>query len=336
MTRMRYDEAIDHAVAQCMAEDETVVVLGEDVHTARRTLFVRFGDQRVLPTPISEGAFVGAAVGAAMAGLRPVVELIMVDFITVALDAVLNHMAKLADFSGGKWTCPLVLRAPCGGWYGDGGQHQQSLWGMLGGFPGLTVVAPSTPEDAASMMVASIRSDDPVVFLEHKLLEQTTLEMLGRGGRKTVDFDIPPAGAEGDVPDKVEPLPPGRAAVVRSGGDLTLVSLSIGVHRCLTAADRLLEQGIEAEVIDLRSVRPLDHDCVAESVARTGRLVVVDEDYRECGLSGEIAATVMEAGQSPRFARVCLEGNLPFDRRREWAALPNAQRIVEAAVTLCD
>jgi len=330
VTRMTYDAAIEAALALSMAEDERVIILGEDVHTMRRNLYVRFGASRVRHTPISESAFVGAAVGAAMGGLRPVVELIMVDFVGVTLDAVLNHAAKLEGFSGGRWNCPLVLRAPVGGWYGDGGQHEQALWGLLGAIPGLSVVVPSTPADAAGLMLTAIRHDGPVVFMEHKLLSELVLDFVARGGRDTVSFDIPADGAKGEVPEPLEEVPIGVAAVRREGTDVSIVSLSVGVHRALAAARLLDGEGISCEVLDLRSVRPLDRDAVAISVARTGRLLVVDEDYRDCGLSGELAATALEAGLTPKFARVCVEDTIPFARELEEAALPNVGRIAAA------
>jgi pyruvate dehydrogenase E1 component beta subunit len=330
MARLRFGQAIDAAVAAAMARDPRVVVLGEDVHMLRAPLYARFGKERVLAAPISEAAFTGAAVGAAMAGLRPVVELMLVDFLGSCLDAVLNQMAKVEAFSGGRWRCPLVVRAACGGGYGDGGQHEQALWGLLGGIPGLTVVVPSTPGDAHGLMTAALRHDGPVVFLEHKLLSETWLESLGRGGRETVSFDVPADGAEGEVAEGVE-VAIGRAAVRRGGNDLTIVSLAVGVHRALEAAERLGGEGLSCEVIDLRTVRPLDVEAVVASVGRTGRLLVVDEDYRESGLSGELAAVALEAGLTPRYRRVCLEGTLPFARRLEEAALPGVERILEAA-----
>jgi pyruvate dehydrogenase E1 component beta subunit len=327
---MKFSEAIDAAVAEAMARDERVVVFGEDVHMLRADLYARFGEQRVRPTPISESAFLGAAVGAAMTGLRPIVEIMLVDFIAVAFDAVLNQMAKLEAFSGERWRAPLVVRTACGGGYGDGGQHEQSLWGLLAGVPGLTVVVPSTPADAAGLMLAAVEHEGPVLFLEHKLISEAWLELLGRLGRDTVTFDVPAAAAEGEVSGLVA-SPIGEAAVRRQGGDLTVVSLAVGVHRALEAAEALHRDGIDCEVIDLRTVRPLDRATVARSVERTGRLLVVDEDYREFGLSGELAASVLEAGLSPRYERVCLDGTLPYDRRREALALPGVERISAAA-----
>jgi len=336
MARMKLDEAVDEAIALAMTRDERILVMGEDVHMLRAGLYTQFGATRVLPAPISEAAFVGAAVGAAMGGLRPIVEVMMVDFIAVAWDSVLNHMAKVAAFSGGSWTCPLVVRAACGAGYGDGGQHGQSLWGMIAGVPGLTVVVPATPADAAGLMRAAIDHDGPVIFLEPKLLTEGWLEFLGRGGRTTVDFDVPQTGAEGPVPDHLPAVPLGQAVVRRTGRDLTILSLAVGVHRAIEACSELTASGISCEVIDLRSVRPLDTECVVKSVAKTGRLLVVDEDYTQFGLSGEIGAAVLEAGLSPRFGRVAVDDTLPFARPREAAALPNVDRIVAAAKGLCD
>lgn len=334
MRERRFSEAIDEAVAAAMAADERVVIFGEDVPMIRAPLAARFGADRVRGAPISESAFVGAAVGAAMAGLRPIVEVMLVDFLAVAMDAVLNQMAKLETFSGGTWRCPLVVRAACGGGYGDGGQHQQSLWGLLGGIPGLTVAVPSNPLDGKALMAAAIATEGPVIFLEHKLLSEIWLEWMGRGGRETVAFDVPAAGTRGEVPEVVEPLAPGRAAVRREGRDVSLFSLGVGVHRALEAAEILAAEGIEAEVLDLRWVRPLDLAAIRTSAAKSGRVVVIDEDYEGFGLSGEIAAALLEADLEFRFRRVCLEDTLPYDRRREAAALPGKERILAAVAEI--
>ncbi len=331
---MRFGQAIDAAVRLEMDADPRVFVMGEDVHGLRPELFAHFGPERIRATPISEGAFVGAGVAAAMAGMRPIVELIMVDFVAVAMDAVLNHMAKVDAFSGGRWKVPMVLRAPCGGGLGDGGQHEQCLWGMLGGIPGLTVVVPSTPGDAAGLMRSAIAFEGPVVFMEHKLLSDLWRETLGTGGRDNVSFDVPAAGVEEDVSEALPLVPIGEAAIRRQGGDVTVVSLGVSVHRALEAAAALATNGIEAEVIDLRTVRPLDAATVVRSVNETGRLLVVDEDFERFGLSGELAAITLEHGLTPRFARVCVRGTLPFARDLEQASLPNVGRIVEAARAL--
>ena len=336
MKTMGFADAIDDALAQAMAIDSRVVVFGEDVHALRANLFVHFGERRVRPAPISEAAFVGAAVGAAMAGLRPVVEIMMVDFIGVAIDALLNHAAKLDAFSGGKWKVPMVVRAPCGGGYGDGGQHEQSLWGWLAHIPGLTVVVPSNPADAGGLMLSAIEHEGPVVYLEHKLLASNMLDFLGSGGRKTVQYDVPVEGISGLVPEKWMPVPLGKATTRREGKDITLVSVAVGVHRCLEAATMLEKRGISAGVLDLRTVSPLDKETLCQAVSKSGRLLVVDEDYRDFGLSGELAAVVLEAGIPPRYDRVCTEETIPYYRELEDEVLPNTNRIVIAALKLME
>lgn len=324
-----FTQAVDEALAQAMADDPRIVLFGEDVPLLRRNLLVRFGPQRVRGTPISESAFLGAGVAAAMAGLRPVVEMYMVDFLGVCMDALLNHAAKVETFSGGKWTAPMVVRAPCGGGYGDGGQHEQALWGWLAHIPGLTVLVPSTPADAGGLMLAALQHDGPVIFLEHKLLSESWLEFLGSGARQTVAYDVPAEGARGPVPKKWEPLPIGKAVVRRAGGDVTLVSVGVGVHRALAAAQALALEGISAGVLDLRSVTPLDKTAIYDAVSQTGRLVVVDEDYEGFGLSGEVAAVVLEAGISCRYGRVCTQSTLPYARYLEDQVLPNKARICD-------
>jgi acetoin:2,6-dichlorophenolindophenol oxidoreductase subunit beta len=329
-----FSAAIDDALAQAMAADPRVIVFGEDVPLLRRELLVRFGPERVIGTPISESAFVGAGVAAAMAGLRPVVELYMVDFIGVAIDALLNHAAKLETFSGGTWTAPVVVRAPCGGGYGDGGQHQQSLWGWLAHIPGLTVVVPSTPADAGGLMCAAVECEQPVVFLEHKLLSESMLEFLGFGGRSTVSFDVPAAGARGPVPSRWQAIPFGKAALRREGSDVTIASVGVGVHRALEAALELERDGVSAGVLDLRTISPLDSETLCAHVAGTGRLVVVDEDYEAYGLSGELAARVAESGIRSAYARVCTRETIPYARAAEARTLPNVERIRGAVLHL--
>jgi pyruvate/2-oxoglutarate/acetoin dehydrogenase E1 component len=334
MKSMYFSEAIDDALAQAMRSDPRIILFGEDVPLLRRNLLVRFGAKRVRGTPISESAFLGAGVAAAMAGLRPVVELYMVDFVGVAMDALLNHAAKLEAFSGGKWTAPVVVRAPCGGGYGDGGQHEQSLWGWLAHIPSLVVVVPSTPADAGGLMLAALQHDGPVIFLEHKLLSETNLEFLGSGGRQTVRYEVPSEGGRGAVPQKWAPLPLGKAVLRREGQHVTLVSVGVGVHRAQEAAEMLAKEGITASVLDLRSVSPLDKTALCEAVARTGHLLVVDEDYEAFGLSGELAAIVMEAGIPVKYARVCTQTTIPYARSMEDRILPNVERIRTAAINL--
>ncbi|HET7278522.1 MAG TPA: alpha-ketoacid dehydrogenase subunit beta, partial [Dermatophilaceae bacterium] len=220
MPRTTFSAAIERALLLAMGQDPSVVVIGEDVRLLRREAYVRFGGDRVVDSPVSESALLGAALGSAMAGLRPVVEVMFVDFVGVALDQLLNHAAKVEAFSGGRWQVPMVVRSACGGGYGDAGQHEQALWGLLAGIPGLSVVVPSTPADAAGLMLAAIEDPGPVVFLEHKLLSQQWLDFVGGTSRSSVSFDVPSAGAEGEVPDVPEPVPLGRAALRREGTDL--------------------------------------------------------------------------------------------------------------------
>ncbi len=330
MKTMFFTQAVDDALAQAMADDPRIVLFGEDVLLLRRNLLVRFGPKRVKETPISESAFLGAGVAAAMAGLRPVVEIYMVDFLGVCMDALLNHAAKVEAFSGGKWTAPVVVRVPCGGGYGDGGQHEQSLWGWLAHIPGLTVLLPSTPADAGGLMLAALQHDGPVVFLEPKLLSESWLEFLGSGARQTVAYDVPEAGAQGEVPHPWQPLPIGKAMVRRGGADVTIVSVGVGVHRALAAAELLATEGIAAGVVDLRTISPLDKETICITVAQSKRLLVVDEDYEGFGLSGELAAVVLEAGIPCKYARVCTQSTIPYARHLEDQVLPNVGRICAA------
>jgi pyruvate/2-oxoglutarate/acetoin dehydrogenase E1 component len=334
MRTMSFDDAIEDALMQAMANDEKIVIMGEDVHGLRLNLRIRFGRDRVLPTPISEAGFIGAAVAAAMGGLHPVVEVYMVDFLSVAMDAILNQAAKIERFSGGNWKVPLVIRAPCGGGYGDGGQHEQSLWGWLAHIPGLVVLVPSTPYDAGGLMTAALAHAGPVIYLEHKLLSHSLLDFLGGGSRKNVKFDVPAEGARGAVPKIWEPIPIGQGVLRRDGDDLTIVSIGVSVHRAIDAAGRLEKKGISAQVIDLRSVSPLDKKLIIGSVVKTGRMLVVDEDYQGFGLSGELAAVVLEAGVSMKYSRVCTEDTIPFSPELEYLTLPNVEKIVDSAVKL--
>jgi len=334
MKNMFFTQAVDDALSQAMADDSRIVVFGEDIPLLRRDLLVRFGPKRVKGTPISESAFLGAGVASAMAGLRPVVEIYMVDFLGVCMDALLNHAAKVEAFSGGKWTAPVVVRAPCGGGYGDGGQHEQSLWGWLGHIPGLTVIVPSTPADAGGLMLAALQHDGPVIFLEHKLLSETWLEFLGSGGRRNIEYDVPAKGTRGPVPRKWEPLPIGKATLRREGTDVTVVSVGVGVHRAMEAAEILEKEGISAAVLDLITVAPLDKTLLCDLVAQTGRLLVVDEDYEGFGLSGELAAVVLEADIPVKYARVCTQTTIPYARSMEDQILPNVERIRKAIIDL--
>ena len=319
--------AMAEATAQEMCIDPSVFVMGEDigplggVYGNTRGLIEEFGAERIRDTPISETAFIGAAVGAAQDGMRPVVELMFVDFFGVCFDAIYNLMAKNIYFSGGNVKVPMVLMTSTGGGYSDGGQHSQCLYGTFAHLPGMKVVAPSNAYDAKGLMTAAMRDDSPVVYMYHKGLQ-------GMGWLGTE------AGATVHVPEEPYTLEIGKAKVVREGKDVSIVSCGMGVHNALKAAKKLEEQGVSAEVVDLVSLVPLDRDTIRASVAKTGRLIVVDEDYMSYGLSGEIIASVTEHDISVLKAapkRVAFpDVPIPFARAMEQFCLPNTDKIVAA------
>lgn len=307
-----------------MERDERVLVLGEDVGRgggvfgSTRGLQRAFGAERVRDTPISEMAFTGMGVGLAMEGYRPVVEIMFVDFIGVCLEQVYNAAAKIPYMSGGTVRMPMVFKT-AGGCIGSAAQHSQCLWGTFAHLPGLHVVAPSSPYDSKGLMAAAIESDDPVVFIEHK----------GLLLRKTAEFSH---GAH--VPKERYTVPLGRASVVRPGSDLTIVTLSQSVCDALDAANDLANDGMDVEVIDLRSVVPLDMDTVCDSLARTRRLLVVDEDYLGFGLSGEIVTRVLERLGPKALDQVARHGlpdvPVPAALTLEQAVVPRAASIAAA------
>ena len=319
--------AMAESVAQAMRRDERVFVMGEDigalggVYGNTRGLLEEFGEERVRDTPISETAFIGAAVGAAQDGMRPIVELMFVDFFGVCFDAIYNLMAKNIYFSGGHFRVPMVLMTSTGGGYSDGGQHSQCLYGTFAHLPGMKVVAPSNAYDAKGLMNAAIRDDNPVVYMYHKGLQG----MGWLGTEKAATVHTPEDDYEVEI---------GKAAVAREGTDVTIVGLGMGVHNGLKAAQLLQQRGVSAEVIDLRSLVPLDRDTVRLSVAKTGRLIVVDEDYHSYGVSGEIIASVVEHDLSVLRAapqRVTFpDVPIPYARVMEQFCLPNADKIVAA------
>jgi pyruvate dehydrogenase E1 component beta subunit len=321
-------KAIAEAIAQEMERDERVFAMGEDIGRyggifgATEGLLDRFGPDRVMDTPISETGFIGAAVGAAISGMRPIAELMFVDFYGVCMDQISNHMAKIHYESGGNVTVPMVVTTAVGGGYSDGAQHSQTLFGTFAHLPGMKVVAPSTPHDAKGLMTAAIRDDNPVIYLFHK-------GVMGLG------WMTPNPRATGPVPADPYEVPIGRAAVARSGSDITIVTVSLMVHRALDAADRLAEEGIDAEVLDLRSLVPLDREAIAESVSRTRRLLVVDEDYRSFGMTGEVIASVVELAwdelDAPPARLALPDVPIPYSRPLERFVLPQTDGIVAAA-----
>ena len=320
-------KAIQEAIAQQMRSDDSVFVMGEDVgpyggiFSSTTGLIDEFGPTRIIDTPISETAFIGLGIGAAVEGMRPVVELMFADFFGVCMDQIYNHMAKIHYESGGNVRVPMVLMMAAGGGYSDGAQHSQSLWGTFAHLPGMKVVVPSNPYDAKGLMTAAIRSNDPVVYMFHK-------GGMGLGWMKKNKHSI------GAVPEEPYEVPIGKARIAREGTDVTIVTLALSVSHSLDVADKLQHEGISVEVIDLRSLVPLDREAIVASVAKTGRLIVVDEDYQSFGLSGEVIASVAERQPEllKHVSRVCVpDVPLPYASQLEYAVLPTPARI-EAAI----
>jgi pyruvate/2-oxoglutarate/acetoin dehydrogenase E1 component len=308
-----YIAAIEEAIHLEMERDESVLYFGQNIATTENDPFLTaFGSDRVRVTPISETAEIGMAVGAALAGYRPVVELYMAEFMLVAMDQVVNEAPRFRYMSGGKVKVPLVLKAGYGFTAGWAGQHTGSIYSMFVGVPGLKVVLPTTAADAKGLMATAIRDDNPVCYFHHYLL---TLE-------------------HGEVPDGEYLVPFGEAAIRRGGKDVTIVAIGWMVDKALAAAERLAGEGIEAEVIDPRTLVPLDTKTILESVAKTGRLVIVDQATRFGGVSGMIAAEVAEHGfdtlKAPIKQVTALDATIPYSEPMEAFVLPDEDKIVTA------
>jgi acetoin:2,6-dichlorophenolindophenol oxidoreductase subunit beta len=331
--RLTIARAMSEALAQEMQRDPSVLVMGEDigklggVFGTTQGLLDQFGPERVRDTPISETAFIGAAVGLAASGMRPVVELMFVDFFGVCMDAIYNLAAKQSYFSGGRVACPMVIMTSVGGGYGDAGQHSQCLYATFAHLPGLKVVIPSTARDAKGLMLSAIRDENPVVFMFHKALQ-------GMGWLGTVQRSIT------EVPEGDYTVPIGEAAIVREGADVTLVGLGHTVHLALDAAAVLAKGGVSAEVVDLRTVSPLDRSTIRASAAKTGRLVVIDDDYLSFGVSAEVIATVCEHGgaalKCPPMRVAYPDIPVPFTPVMEHFVLPNAEKVVAAVQAMIE
>jgi len=326
--KISYQQAINEALNQEMERDPTVVIMGEDIAGGRgaegeqeawggvlgvtKGLYKKYGD-RVLDTPITESAFIGAAVGAATAGLRPVAELMFIDFMGVCLDQIFNQAAKFRYMFGGKAETPVVIRTMYGAGFRAAAQHSQCLYPVLTHIPGVKVVTPATPYDAKGLLIQAIRDNDPVMFFEHKVLY--TLE--------------------GDVPEEPYTIPFGEANVVREGKDVTIVALGRMVHMATQAADNLAKAGIKCEVIDLRTTSPMDTDTILESVENTGRLVVVDEAHPRCNIATDVSALVADQAfdslKAPIKMVTAPHVPVPFSDALEDLYIPNAAKI-EAAV----
>jgi len=311
-------EAISQALWEEMERDERVIILGEEVgvwggtYAVTKGFYDHFGPERVLDTPIAEGVIIGAANGAAMAGLHPVAELMTINFAFLAMDQIVNHSAKLRSMFGGQFNMPVVIRAVGGGGRQLGATHSQTPDAVFAHFPGLKVVAPGTPQDAKGLLKTAIRSEDPVLYIEHATLYQTKGEV-----------------AEGEV---LEPI--GVAKIQRPGRDVTIVTYSKMLQVSLQAAEQLAQQGIEAEIVDLRSLRPLDMKPALDSFRRTNRAVIVEEGWRSFGVGAEVSARLYEEAfdyaDAPIQRVAQKEVPLPYNRELEQAALPQVGDILAA------
>ncbi len=329
--KLTMQKAIAEAIGQEMEVDPSVFVMGEDVGVyggifgSTEGLLDRFGAERIIDTPISETGFIGAAVGAAINGMRPVVELMFVDFFGVCMDQIYNNMAKIHYFSGGNIKVPAVITTAVGGGYSDAGQHSQTLWGTFAHLPGMKVVVPSNAYDAKGLMISAIRDDNPVVYMFHK-------------GALGLGWMVNNPRATGPVPEEAYEVPIGKAAIAREGTDVTVATIGLSVHKALDAAETLESQGVSAEILDLRSLVPLDRDAIVASVQKTHRLVVVDEDYQSFGMTGEVITTAVQGAfdflDAPPVRVATPDVPIPYSHGLEEWTLPSADSIVEAVTGL--
>ena len=325
-------QAISEGIAQEMTRDADVFVMGEDIGAyggifgATGGLLDQFGKDRIMDTPISETAFIGAATGAAAAGLRPIVELMFVDFFGVCMDQIYNHLAKNTYMSGGQVKLPVVLTTAIGGGYNDAAQHSQCLYGTFAHMPGIKVVVPSNACDAKGLMIQAIRDDNPVIFMYHK----------GIMGLPWMAYF---EGSTNAVPEDAYAIPFGQAKTVKEGSDLTIVTISQMVHKAVLAADALAAQSIHAEVLDLRTLVPMDTEAILKSVRKTGRLLIADEDYLGFGMSGEISALIAEnldtiALKAPIKRLAVPNVPIPYSRPLEQFVIPQVADVVLAVQAL--
>jgi len=315
-------EALRQTLREALQQDEHVILMGEDIgayggsYGVTRGLLQEFGDERVRDTPISESAVVGCGIGAAMGGMRPIVELMTINFSFLAFDQIINVASTVHYMSGGQINVPLVIRMASGGGSQLAATHSHDLAGWYAHVPGLKVAVPSTPYDARGLLKTALREDNTVIFIEHTAIY----------------------GLRGEVPDDDYSVPFGRAQVMREGGDVTIVGYSGSVHQALRAAEMLAEQGMEVEVLNLRTLRPLDVDAIIDSVKKTTRAILVEDDWCFGGFAGEIVALIQERAfdylDAP-VARVCgADVPMPYAKVLETAALPSEQHIVDAALAM--
>jgi len=329
--KLTTSKAIAEAIFQEMERDPSVIVMGEDIALyggifgATAGLLDKFGPERVMDTPISETAFIGAAIGAAVAGMRPIVELMFVDFFGVCMDQIYHHMAKLHYKTGGEVNVPAVVTTAIGGGYSDGVAHSQVLYSTFAHLPGMKIVVPSTPYDAKGLMISSIRDNNPVIYFFHK----------GIMGLGWMELN---ARATGDVPEEPYTVPIGKADIKRQGKDVTIVTASLMVHRALDAADDLEKDGIDVEVLDLRSLVPLDTEAIINSVKKTHHVLVVDEDYLSYGMTGEVITRVVEGAfdhlDAPPARLAVPDVSIPFSKPLEDFVLPDRRKIATAVRNL--
>ncbi|MCC5909751.1 MAG: alpha-ketoacid dehydrogenase subunit beta [Clostridiaceae bacterium] len=322
MRTMTYGEAIREGMRIKMKEDANVFIMGEDVGAfggcfgVTAGLYEEFGEKRVKDTPISEGAIIGGAVGAAATGLRPIAELMFIDFLTVGMDQIVNQAAKMRYMFGGKITVPMVVRLPAGGGVQAAAQHSQSLEAWLTHVPGLKVVYPSTPQDALGLMLTAIEDDNPVMYIEHKAMY----------------------AMKGEVEDTVAPIPFGVADIKREGADVTVIAYGKMLHEALKAAEELAKEGIEVEVIDPRTLYPLDQETIFKSVEKTNKVVVATEETKRGGYGGEIAAIIAEKAfdylDAPIVRVGALDTPIPFTACLENYVLPNTVDIINAVKSI--
>lgn len=322
MPEITYRQAISQAMRETLRQDERAFIMGEDVggyegaYAVTRGFLKEFGPDRIIDTPISESAIVGAGVGAAMAGTRPIVEIMTINFSLLAMDQIVNNAAKLHYMSGGQVTVPLVIRTVSGGGTQLAASHSQSLEGWFAHVPGLKVVAPSTPYDAKGLFKTAYDDPNPVMYVEHSLLY----------------------GLKGEVPEEEYAIPFGLADVKREGTDVTIISYSRMTHIALKAADRLAQDGVEAEVVDLRCLRPIDTETIVESVKKTSRAVVVEEGWKSLGVGAEISARICENAleylDAPVKRVASADVPIPYSRPLEIAAFPKEEQVIDAVQSL--
>ena len=322
MAEMMYRDALNRALFEEMRKDPLIFVMGENIgwrggsYKVTEGLLNEFGPERVIDTPIAEASFTGAAVGAALVGTRPIVEILFIDFALLAMDQIINQAAKYEFMSGGQDCVPMVIRTQGGVGNGLAAQHSQSLEALFYHIPGLKVVMPSVPRDAYGLLVASIRDNQPVIFIEHKLLYMT----------------------KGEVPEEEYVIPLGQADIKKAGEDVTLVTYSQMTLKCLEAAGLLEKEGISVEVVDLRTLKPLDTKTVLASARKTGRVIIVHEACRRGGIGGDIAAMIMEEAYDDLdgpVARICGKDSvIPYNLALESACVPTVEEIIEGVLKM--